>query len=129
MKPQAIDWPEITVGGAKYTLRVSYASSYQLTLWGKNLASATAVELAAAMAGRFDDSGKWRSAGFERAVDLADLMEPGDETPVIAGCTDAIKKAYPEAEVTAQPVPVTTAQTPTDSSSSGLLQLQSQGSD
>jgi hypothetical protein len=124
MNPQTIQWPEITVGGLKLTLRLSYAAHYQLTRWGKTLADATAVELAAAMAGAFDASGKWKSAGFAAPLDLADLMEQADEAPLIAAVTDAIKKAYPELEVSAQAVPVEAEPepepTPT-SSTSGLF--------
>jgi hypothetical protein len=122
-KPTAVEWPQVTIGGLKYTLRLSYAANYQMARWGKNLASATTIELAAAMMGNFDPDGKWRSAGFERAVDLADMMESSDELPVIAAVTEAIKKAYPELEITAQQTPVTQAPTSeatkTDSSISG----------
>lgn len=120
MTPQAIQWPEITVSGRKFTLRFSYAAQYQLTRWGKTLADATAIEIAAACAGSFDASGKWKTEGFEKPIHFADLMEPGDEEGLIEGVLIAIKKAFPEAEVSARPIPETASATKTDGSMSGL---------
>ena len=111
--PTTIEWPTANVGGETFTLRYSYAANYQLATWGKNIASATSIELAAAMAGAFVD-GKWQSAGFNRPLDLADLMEPEQETPLIAAVADALKKAYPELEVISQPGPGTDATTKDD---------------
>ncbi len=119
MTPQAIQWPEITVSGRKFTLRFSYAAQYQLTRWGKTLADATAIEIAAACAGTFDASGKWRSEGFDKPIHFADLMEPGDEAAVIDGVLSAVKKAYPEVEVSARLTPEMAAATKTDGSTSG----------
>jgi hypothetical protein len=105
--PTAIEWPKITVGGVKgrFTLRYAYSADYQLARWGKNLASANSMELAAAMCGTFDQDGAWHSAGFERAVDLADLMLPAEERPVVEAVAVAVKNRYPELEVKAQPIP------------------------
>jgi hypothetical protein len=128
MTPTTIEWPKITIGGVKdrFTLRYAYSADYQLARWGKNLASANSMELAAAMAGTFDQDGNWHSAGFERAVDLADLMLPTEETGVVGAVAVAVKNRYPELEVKAQPIPGNeTAQTipANDSSSSGPSQL------
>jgi len=97
--PQVIDWPQITVGGRSYMLRLSYAASYQLTSWGVTVNTANMIQLAAAMAGNFDKDGKWHSAGFKNPLDLADAMERTDEAPLIAAVEDAIKKAFPDAKV------------------------------
>lgn len=105
---QPIAWPVVKLGDFSLTFRVAYAAHFQLAQWGKNIASATILELAAASAGRFVD-GKWRSEGFPRAVDLADLMEDGDESRINAAVLDALKKAYPEAEIALQPNPAKTA--------------------
>lgn len=59
------------------------------------------------MCGSFVD-GKWRSTGFERPLDLADLMEPGDEVDLILKVTIAIKNRYPESEVRVEATPGTT---------------------
>ncbi len=114
-RPTAIDFPQLTVGGQSFTLRYSYAAEYQLARWGKNLGSATAIELAAAMAGHFDDEGRWRTHGFERPIDFADLMDAHDEPIVIKAATDAIKKAFPEANAPpADPGQSTANETPTN---------------
>jgi hypothetical protein len=125
MTPQAIQWPEITVSGRKFTLRFSYAAQYQLTRWGRTLADATAVEIAAACAGAFTPDGKWKSEGFEKSIHFADLMMPGDEAAVIEAVIDAVKKAYPELAVSARPVPETPMTTAADGSISGPLPLPS----
>jgi hypothetical protein len=119
MTPQAIAWPEITVGGRKFTLRFSYAAQYQLTRWGRTLADATAIEIAAACAGSFDAAGKWHSEGFEKPIHFADLMDTGDETAVIDGVLAAIKNRYPEVAVSARPTPETVSATSSDGSTSG----------
>jgi hypothetical protein len=134
MTPTTIEWPKVTIGGVKerFTLRYAYASDYQLARWGRNLASANSLELAASMAGTFDTDGNWRSAGFDRPVDLADLMLPEEEKPLIEAVGLAVKNRYPELEVKAQPVPgIETAPNPakTGSSGSGPLPLQSADSD
>lgn len=120
MTPQAIQWPEISVSGRTFTLRFSYAAQYQLTRWGKTLADATAMEIAAACAGTFDASGKWKSEGFDKPIHFADMMEPGDEAALIEGVLAAIKKAYPEVTVSA-PAPGNQPEmaTKTDGSMSG----------
>jgi hypothetical protein len=100
--PASIDWPVVSIGNARFTLRYSYASDYQLARWGKNLASADSLELAAAMAGSFTAPGEWRSAGFNRAIDLADQMLPEDEKPLIEAVAIAVKNRYPELELSRQ---------------------------
>ncbi len=127
MTPQAIQWPEITVSGRKFTLRFSYAAQYQLTRWGKTLADATAIEIAAACAGSFDASGKWKTEGFDKPIHFADLMVPGDEAAVIDGVLSAVKKAYPEVEFSARPNPEMASATKTDGSMSGPSEPPSQG--
>lgn len=118
--PQAIEWPEITVGGRRFTLRFSYSAQYQLTRWGKTLADATAIEVAAACAGHFEPNGTWRSEGFEKPVHLADLFQPGDdEAAMIVAVTEAIKKAYPELAVSAPQTPEVESALKTESSVSG----------
>lgn len=104
-KPTAIQWPQITVGGRQFSLRYAYSSNYKLTRWGKTLETADSIELAAAMAGSFDAQGSWRSADFERAIDLADLLLPDEEVGLIEGVAEAIKKAYPGLTVISQPQP------------------------
>lgn len=121
--PTAIQWPELTLKcGTKVTLRYSYASDYQLMRWGRSLADASAVELAAAMAGSFIE-GKWRSHGFERSLDLADLMEPDDQHPMMDAVMQAIKNRYPELGVSAQPTPGMTEAPKTGSSNFGHSQF------
>jgi hypothetical protein len=128
MTPTTIEWPKATIGGVKdrFTLRYAYSADYQLARWGRNLASANSLELAAAMAGNFDADGSWRSAGFERPLDLADLMRPEEEKPLIEAVAVAVKNRYPELEVKAQPIPGSDeARTTTGSSISGPSPLPS----
>ena len=101
-----IEWPTVVLACKRsFTFRLSYSANYQLARWGKNIGDATSIELAAAMAGEFVE-GKWRSAGFERAIDLADIMEREDELPIMEAVTASIKKAFPEqVEVSLQAVP------------------------
>ena len=105
-----IEWPKIRVGSGKdvreFTLRMSYAANYQLTRWGVNMAQATGIELAAAMAGEFVN-GKWKSEGFQRPQDLADLMEATDELSLMDAVLASLKKAQPGVEISLQPVPAT----------------------
>ncbi len=129
MTPQAIQWPEITVSGRKFTLRFSYAAQYQLTRWGKTLADATAIEIAAACAGTFDASGKWKTEGFDKPIHFADLMEPGDEAGLIEGVLAAIKKAYPEVAVSARPNPEMASATKSNGLMSGPSEQAATGSD
>lgn len=110
LKPTAIQWPAIQVGDERFILRYSYSTQYQLASWGKGIGTATNVELAAAMAGRWDERGRWRSAGFAKAVELADLFADLDpeiqeqqQTAMLMAITDAIKKAFPDLEVISAP--------------------------
>ena len=104
--PKAIDWPKVQIGAETFTLRYSYSSNYQLAKWNKNIGTATTLELAASMAGRFDAKGKWKSAGFENPIELADLfsdLEPSTqahtEALMVDAITDALKKAFPALEI------------------------------
>lgn len=130
MTPQAIQWPEISVSGRKFTLRFSFASQCQLTAWGKSSVPgtpnfATDLEWIASMCGSFDAAGKWHSEGFPRALDLADLMEPEDWAPIVEAMLTALKKAHPTLEVSAQqPVPKPSETPKSDSSISGPSELQ-----
>lgn len=107
---QPIKWPSVTLaGGQTLSFRLSYAAHFQLAQWGKNVATASVLELAAAAAGTFDPlTGKWRSEGFQRALDLADIMEGSDEALISEAVIEAVKKALPEAEVSVQAIPAET---------------------
>jgi hypothetical protein len=123
--PKAIDWPRVQIGAEEFTLRYSYASNYQLAKWGKTIQTATNVELAASMCGKFNSAGHWRSTGFQDPVELADLLSEVDserqqatETALLEGITAALKKAFPGLEVAQTPAkPGETAKT--DSLNSG----------
>lgn len=123
--PKAIDWPRVQIGAETYTLRFSYSSNYQLAKWKKTIETATNVELAACMCGKFDSKGRWKSTGFESPIELADLISELDpeiqsstEVAMLEAITDALKKAFPALEVTQMPSrPGETAKT--DSSDSG----------
>lgn len=122
--PQAIQWPEITVGGRKFTLRYSFTAGYQLQQWGKTLANATYLELAAAMAGHFEPDGTWQTEGFAKAVHFADLMTQEESAFIVDPVTEALKKAYPEATIKTLTVPGKTDEaTKTEPSTSGPLPL------
>lgn len=121
--PAAITWPTIRAGKRTFTLRYSYTSDYLLAKYGVNLASADAIQLAAAMAGEFVPSGEWRSEGFARPIDLADLMSPEDSTPLIEAVGQAVKNRFPELDLKTAPVRETTEPTEkNDSSDSGPSQ-------
>ncbi len=126
-KTQVTDWPTVTVGGRSITLRYSFAAGVQLGKWGTSVArGASLFELCAAMAGNFDQDGKWRSIGYPRALDLADEVLD-DEVPVLMEATKtALKKVFPGLTFTSEPgaIDQTTNQknpetTKTDTSSSG----------
>jgi hypothetical protein len=104
-KPQPIDWPRVKIGGKEFTLRFAYSAYYQLAKWGKNIASADVLEMAAAAAGNFDPGGNWHSAGFSSPLDLADLIVGDEGDALLAALADALKKAAPGTETTVQPVP------------------------
>ena len=101
-----VAYPTITAGGKQYQLRFAHASWYQLQAWGFVLGDPNRpvpiLALAAAAAGQVDPiTGAWRSAGFARALDLADAMQDGEllsslDQPVL----DALKKAAPGADLT-----------------------------
>jgi hypothetical protein len=107
MEPiQPIEWPVMEIAGRKLTFRMSYSAHVQLARWGTDINRASILEAAAAMAGTFDRNGKWRSEGYERPIDFADLMERGEEQRLLEVVTEALKKAYPELTASAKPVPV-----------------------
>lgn len=104
--PAAIQWPQVTLAcGEKLTFRYSYAADYQIQIWKKNLDTANWMEVAAAMAGEFTAPGKWRSRGFERPLDLVDILENEDILPIMEATEKALKNRYPELELSARPVP------------------------
>ena len=71
--PKAIDWPRVQIGAEEFTLRYSYASNYQLAKWGKTIQTATNVELAASMCGKFNSAGHWRHFLIRETVRAATL--------------------------------------------------------
>lgn len=106
MQPTTIEFPRITVGARVFFLRMNYTALYQLGRWGRNLASASTIELAAAMANEPDAAGKMRNAGFERPTDFADLIEDDAGTPTFQKEVGiAVKNRYPELEILFQPLP------------------------
>ena len=103
---KAIDWPKASIGGTEYTLRLSYPAHAQMFRWGfGGVSNIPIAAWAAAMAGWFDNAGKWRSAGFERWVDVADILLDSEREPLTSAVQDAIKKAAPEAIIQAAPLP------------------------
>lgn len=114
------------MGGRRFVLRYAYAARYQMTRWGKNLGDATGIEIAAACAGEFVN-GQWRSTGFERALDFADLVGEGEEIAIIEAVSEALKKAYPETTISTRTIPGETDEaTKTETSTSGPLPLPQQ---
>ena len=93
--------------GVALTLRVCYATHYLLGKWGKNVLTANSVEIAAASAGSLHPVTTAWIPQFNTDLELAGLMVQDDEGPITAGVTEALKKAYPEAEFSAQPIPET----------------------
>ncbi len=125
MTPQAIQWPEITVSGRKFTLRCSYASLFQLAGWGKNLTTATWIEMAASAAGHFLENGTWRSEGFLRVLDFVDLIGDGETDAVVSAAHEAAKKAFPEVEFSPPVLVMEVLKAmKTDGSTSGPSELQ-----
>lgn len=97
---KAIDWPTAKIDGIEYTFRLSYAAHAQLYKWG--FSSGVDIPDAAwgaAMAGRFNAAGKWRSAGFATWLEVADALLPEELKEFGAAVVDAIKKAAPDATV------------------------------
>jgi hypothetical protein len=104
-----VAYPTITAGGATYQLRFAHGAWYQLQAWGFVLGDPAhpipILALAAAAAGVADPAtGRWKSAGFARPLDLADAMLPGEtlgslEEPVLL----ALEKAAPKATLTVVP--------------------------
>lgn len=107
-----VEYPVMTAGGRNYQLRFGHGAWYQLQSWGFVIGDATRpipiLALAAAAAGEVDTTtGKWRSAGFARPLELADAMLPGEtlaslDAPVLL----ALEKVAPKAtlKVVAPPV-------------------------
>jgi hypothetical protein len=95
---QPIQWPTLKVGGETKTLRFSHSASFQLAKWGFSTQYTDSLKipfiaLAAAMMGEFDGSGKWRSTGWERPVDLADVMQAEEIPPMVEAVREAMVKA------------------------------------
>jgi hypothetical protein len=108
MKLEQEDYPVLKVGPFSFSLRLAFSAQYILRRWGKDITNASNLELCAAMAGTIDESGKWKSRNFADAIELADLIEEGDPVPDFATLAgEAIKKAYPELEVSARQTPET----------------------
>jgi hypothetical protein len=125
----AIDWPKVQIGAKTYTFRFTYSASYQLARWNQTIGTASNIELAAAMAGHFDAHGHWHSAGFERALDLADQISdlPDDQQQALSialleAIASALKKAFPALDIITPitPIPVPHGVPTTGSSTSGL---------
>lgn len=103
-----IDWPTITIGDRTYTLRQSFAASYQLGRWGVLLGGADYLQVAASQAGNYDENGKWKSAGFKSYMEFMDLISetPPDE---ILALVNRIQDAAREAEKKALRLPENSA--------------------
>lgn len=98
---KAIEWPKATMGGVEYTLRLSWAARAQLVTWGfSDGTGLPTLAWAAAMAGHFNDKGKWRSARFVSWLDLADSIEENEHAGISAAVEEALKKASPESTIT-----------------------------
>jgi hypothetical protein len=97
-------YPTITAGGRQYQLRFAHGAWYQLQTWGFTLGDPQRpipiLALAAAAAGETDASGKWKSAGFARPLDLADAMLPEEPLSSLdAPVLEALQKAAPRADL------------------------------
>lgn len=107
-KPDAVQFPEIRANGRVFVLKYAYTAICQLGRWRRQLGNASFIELAAAMACEVQPDRSLRNCGFERATDFTDAL--GDdftsEAELIAAVTDAIKKAYPEVEVSTRPATI-----------------------
>jgi hypothetical protein len=106
---KAIEWPKAKIAGVEYTFRLAYPARSQLIAWGFGFGgSYPAIPIAAwaaAMAGAFDKNGKWRSAGFERWMDVTDAVQEAEIEALSTAVNEAIKKASPESIVTVDPGP------------------------
>jgi hypothetical protein len=103
---RAIEDTKVTLQcGVALTLRVCYATHYLLGKWGKNVATANSIELAAAACGSVHPVTTAWIPQFGSDLELAGMMSQEDENPVAAAVIDALKKAYPEADFSAQPIP------------------------
>jgi hypothetical protein len=91
--------------GVVLTLRVCYATHYLLGKWGKNVATANSIELAAAACGSVNPVTTAWVPQFGSDLELAGLMSQDDELAVSGAVVEALKKAYPEADFSAQPIP------------------------
>lgn len=103
---RAIEDAKVTLQcGVVLTLRVCYATHYLLGKWGKNVATANSIELAAASCGSVNPVTQSWVPQFGTDLELAGLMTQEDELPVVSAVMEALKKAYPEADFSAQPIP------------------------
>ena len=111
---RAIEDTKVTLQcGVALTLRVCYATHYLLGKWGKNVATANSIELAAASCGSVNPTTQAWVPQFSSDVELAGMMTQEDEAIVVPAVIEALKKAYPEADFSAQPIPEATASTDT----------------
>lgn len=117
MTPQIIQpngspvaYPTITAGGQTYQLRFAHGAWFQLQMWGFMIGDPEKpiplLALAAAAAGHVDSNGKWKTVGFTRPLDLADVMLPG-ETPdsYFPAVMEALGKVAPAAILALNPPP------------------------
>lgn len=104
-KPDAIQFPELKANGRVFVIKLGYTAMCQLGRWGRNIATASMIELAAAMACETQADRSLRNCGFERSTDFTDALgdDFADEAALIAGVTEAIKNRYPELAVSTAP--------------------------
>jgi hypothetical protein len=100
-----VTYPSVTVGGRQYQLRFAHSAWFQLQQWGYQIGDPDKpipiVALAAAAAGEVDAAGRWKSAGFTRALDFTDLMIDGETLSSLdAPVLEALGKAAPKAALT-----------------------------
>lgn len=100
-----VAYPSVTAGGKPYQLRFAHSAWFLLQQWGYQIGNPDKpipiAALAAAAAGEVDASGRWKSAGFTRAIDFIDQMVEGEtlasfDAPVL----EALGKAAPKAALT-----------------------------
>lgn len=99
-----VSYPCVNIGGKPYQLRFAHSAWFLLQSWGYAIGDPNRpipiAALAAAAAGEVDASGKWKSAGFARPLDMLDQMVEGEtlaslDQPVL----EALGKAAPKAEL------------------------------
>lgn len=124
--PEVIQYPEVIIGGKKYSIRFGMNAIFKLNSWGIRVDSLASVmqeyqqsgrniemivTLAAAALGRMV-GGRWKSATFESGQDLADQMLNGEMADLIPKTMDALGKASPAGTNSAPTLPETTMEQP-----------------